>query len=61
MVGLCVQKMWEGTRDGFPNEEHRIECDAFINVFNSHSNGFDKGKPAARWGRKAKGLSDTAL
>ena len=56
MVALCVQKVWVGTDKGFPNQEQRIELLGTIRIVTD----FDKGKPAAKRGRKAKGLSKAA-
>lgn len=56
VVALCVQKAWVGTEKGLPDQEKRIELLGTIRL----SIDFDKGKPAARRGRKTKGLNGGA-
>jgi hypothetical protein len=51
-----VQKAWVGTGKGYPSQEQRIELLGTIHI----KIDFDKGKPAARRGRKAKDLGDVA-
>jgi hypothetical protein len=58
VVALALQKKWEGTKNGFPDFEHRCEYRGRFHSYFHINRDFDKGKPTVKWGRKTKDLGD---